>query len=49
MGLGSFKTTEDDKAPEEGYCPSCEKLGEVTKYWYNRCTNGDCEVITFIP
>ena len=51
MGLDEFKTEEEDEEllAEDGYCPSCEAKGEFTKYWYIRCTNPECEVITFIP
>jgi len=48
MSLEEF-LDEEEKDPSDGYCPNCEKLGELTEYWYNRCTNSSCEVITFIP
>jgi len=52
MGIDNFKTDSEkseERLPEDGYCPSCEAKGEFTKYWYIRCTNPDCEVITFVP
>jgi len=38
-----------ERLPEDGYCTSCEAKGEITKYWYNRCTNENCPVLTFMP
>lgn len=51
MGIDDFSSddSDDELRPEDGYCPSCEAKGEITKYWYNRCTNDDCPVLTFIP
>lgn len=46
MGLEDL--LDDDEQPKV-HCPICEVEGEATDYWYNRCTNDDCKVVTWIP
>lgn len=51
MGLEQFITDSEDEELPPDHCPSCEQKGEVTEYWYNRCTTSqdDCEVTSWIP
>lgn len=46
---GISESIKKPKMFDETLCPTCGQKGEVLEYWYNRCTNENCDTITYIP
>lgn len=46
---GISEKIKKQKMFDETLCPTCGQDGEVLDHWYNRCTNEDCDTITYIP
>lgn len=46
MGIEDLLPDDEDNELE---CPHCGEEGEETDLYFNRCTNDDCKVMTWIP